>query len=54
MEVKKSSKLKEPARWQLKYYLYLLRKVGGSRRSGGLFPTRRRERARKLNSRMRM
>ncbi|ASI98605.1 CRISPR-associated protein Cas4 [Thermococcus celer] len=28
VEVKKSSKLKEPARWQLKYYLYLLRKVG--------------------------
>ncbi|NPA47744.1 MAG: CRISPR-associated protein Cas4 [Thermococci archaeon] len=28
MEVKKSSKLEEPAKWQLKYYLYLLRKAG--------------------------
>ncbi|MDK2915441.1 MAG: CRISPR-associated exonuclease Cas4 [Thermococcaceae archaeon] len=28
IEVKKSSKLEEPARWQLKYYLYLLLKAG--------------------------
>ncbi|CAD5244475.1 CRISPR-associated protein Cas4 [Thermococcus camini] len=28
IEVKKSSKLEEPAKWQLKYYLYLLRKAG--------------------------
>ncbi|MBP1912843.1 CRISPR-associated protein Cas4 [Thermococcus stetteri] len=28
VEVKKSSKLEEPAKWQLKYYLYLLRKAG--------------------------
>ncbi|WP_297420164.1 CRISPR-associated protein Cas4 [Thermococcus sp.] len=28
MEVKKSSKLEEPAKWQLKYYLYLLKNVG--------------------------
>lgn len=36
VEVKKSSKLKEPARWQLKYYLYLLRKVGGVEAVGGV------------------
>lgn len=28
IEVKKSSKLEEPAKWQLKYYLYLLRNAG--------------------------
>jgi len=28
IEVKKSSRLEEPARWQLKYYLYLLREAG--------------------------
>ncbi len=28
MEVKKSSKLEEPAKWQLKYYLHILRKAG--------------------------
>ncbi|MDV3103739.1 CRISPR-associated protein Cas4 [Thermococcus waiotapuensis] len=28
IEVKKSSRLEEPAKWQLKYYLYLLRKAG--------------------------
>ncbi|NJF24255.1 CRISPR-associated protein Cas4 [Thermococcus sp. Bubb.Bath] len=28
VEVKKSSKLEEPALWQLKYYLYLLKKAG--------------------------
>ncbi|AEH25128.1 CRISPR-associated protein Cas4 [Pyrococcus yayanosii] len=28
IEIKKSSKLEEPARWQLKYYLYILRKAG--------------------------
>jgi CRISPR-associated exonuclease Cas4 len=28
VEVKKSSKLEEPARWQLKYYLYILKKAG--------------------------
>ena len=28
IEVKKSSKLEEPARWQLKYYLYLLKRAG--------------------------
>ncbi|ASJ09419.1 CRISPR-associated protein Cas4 [Thermococcus siculi] len=28
VEVKKSSKLEKPARWQLKYYLYLLKKAG--------------------------
>jgi len=28
VEIKKSSRLKEPSKWQLKYYLYLLRKAG--------------------------
>ena len=28
IEVKKSSKLEEPAKWQLKYYIYLLREAG--------------------------
>ncbi|AFK21716.1 CRISPR-associated protein Cas4 [Pyrococcus sp. ST04] len=28
IEIKKSSKLEEPAKWQLKYYLYYLRKAG--------------------------
>ncbi len=28
VEVKKSSKLEEPAKWQLKYYLYILKRMG--------------------------
>ncbi len=28
VEIKKSSRLKEPSKWQLKYYLYLLKKAG--------------------------
>ncbi|ASJ15758.1 CRISPR-associated protein Cas4 [Thermococcus chitonophagus] len=28
IEIKKSSKLEEPAKWQLKYYLYYLKKAG--------------------------
>lgn len=28
VEIKKSSKLEEPAKWQLKYYLYYLRNAG--------------------------
>jgi len=38
IEVKKSSRLKEPARWQLKYYLYLLRKAGVVARGVLSFP----------------
>ncbi|AFL96008.1 CRISPR-associated Cas4 family protein 3 [Thermococcus cleftensis] len=38
VEVKKSSKLEEPARWQLKYYLYLLKKAGTEARGVIAYP----------------
>ncbi len=38
VEVKKSSKLEEPAKWQLKYYLYLLKKAGTEARGVMAYP----------------
>lgn len=38
IEVKKSSRLEEPARWQLKYYLYLLKRAGVEARGVLSFP----------------
>ncbi|GAB6101731.1 CRISPR-associated protein Cas4 [Thermococcus atlanticus] len=38
VEIKKSSKLEEPARWQLKYYLYYLRRAGVKARGVVAYP----------------
>ncbi len=45
VEIKKSSKLEDPAKWQLKYYLYLLKNIGVNAKGVISYPTeRRRER----------
>lgn len=42
VEIKKSSRLEEPARWQLKYYLYLLKKAGVDAKGVMTYPREKR------------